>query len=318
MAKRNFSIGYLEREAYFNTKIGLLRDIYENAQSRISKQLSHVDLTETTRWRSNEILTQIRQIIRGLNGDIRDWTGKHIPYGYERGFDIAAERLKILGVTNKADYTAQIHTSSVNILIDQTARDMLLANQSIRKNVEIFILRTQQKIINDNKISKMIAEGLVEGRSRRSISDTILSDLKDKLGNEEFIKINGKNYQPKKYAELVARTRMREATTKGIISTSLQYGNDLVQWSVHGDACDECRQFLGRVYSISGGDPDFPKLEQEPPVHPHCACIVVPATKEFLQERLGEDKFNNLIDLSNSDLQIEDFSDYQSYLNEGI
>ncbi len=305
-----------ERQAYLNSKVEILRSLYVEAQEKIRKKLARIDLAAKERYRSQMILSEVRGIIRGLNSDTKKWVLKNIPRGYERGFDIAAERLKILGVTRRVDFDAQIHTSSINILADEVTRDLLEANRSINKNISSYIRRTQQKIIQDNKISQMIASGSIEGVSRRNISDTILAELKTNMDAEKFIKINGRLYQPKKYAELVARTRMREATSWAVKSTCLQYDVDLVQWDVHSGACEECQQFSGRVFSISGSNEEFPALTIQPPVHPNCECNLLPVTQSFLERRYGE-RYSNLVDLSNDDLPIKDFRTYQDYLREG-
>ena len=105
-----------ERQAYLNSKVEILRSLYVEAQEKIRKKLARIDLAAKERYRSQMILSEVRGIIRGLNSDTKKWVLKNIPRGYERGFDIAAERLKILGVTRRVDFDAQIHTSSINIL----------------------------------------------------------------------------------------------------------------------------------------------------------------------------------------------------------
>jgi hypothetical protein len=314
MSKLGFST--YERQAYLNSKVETLRSLYAEAEEKIKKKLSRLDITAKERYRSQMILTEVRNVIRGLNAETKKWVLKNIPRGYERGFDIAGARLKILGVTRRVDFDAQIHTSSINILADEVTRDLLEANRSINKNISSYIRRTQQKIIEDNKISRMIASGVIEGVSRRNISDKMLAEIKTNMGAEKFIKINGRMYQPKKYAELVARTRMREATSRAVKSTCLQYEVDLVQWDVHSGACEECQQFSGRVFSISGSNEEFPALTIQPPVHPNCECNLLPVTQSFLERRYGE-RYSNLVDLSNDDLPIKDFRTYQDYLREG-
>jgi hypothetical protein len=315
---RTFAVSRFEREKFIASKVNILRDMYKAAEDRITRQLNRLDITDTARARSIVILGEIRKILNGLNGDAKDWAQKSIPVGYERGFDIASERLKILNVTRTTDFGANIHTAAVNILADEVALDLLTANQSMQREIGSYILRTQQKILQDNRITQMVSEGIIAGRSRKNISDVLLAKLKANMDNGAFIKINGRNYNPKSYAELVARTRMREATTRGLTTTCLQYDINLVQWDIHSNACEECQQFLGRVFSITPGDPDFAELQERPPVHPNCECNLVPVTRGFLINRLGKDKFENLVELSHSDLQIKTFRGYSDILAEGL
>jgi hypothetical protein len=68
--------------------------------------------------------------------------------------------------------------------------------------------------------------------------------------------------------------------TQGIINTNLEYGNDLVQWVAIGGACELCMPLNGKVYSISGKNADFPMLNDPPPLHPNCRCVLAPITEE--------------------------------------
>lgn len=39
-----------------------------------------------------------------------------------------------------------------------------------------------------------------------------------------------------------------------------EFETDLVEMTAHMDACDECRKYQGRIYSITGSNTNFPKL----------------------------------------------------------
>jgi hypothetical protein len=158
----------------------------------------------------------------------------------------------------------------------------------------------------------MIADGLIKGEPRRTVSDAILKGLRDQMGEEKFLTINGRNYRPEPYARLVARTRTREASSKGTVNTALRYGVDLVQWDLHSEICEYCAQFAGRVYSISGMDPDFPMLKQLPPLHPNCKCNPVPVTREALEDR---GQLDSIIKLSSSPFtEIDSFHRFEEVL----
>jgi len=312
MPFRNLS--KIERELYLKEKINQLGLMYEKVQHELEKKLRNMDITAFEKWRTEALLRETNLIVKQLNNGTKKWVEKNIPFGYWRGVDIAGERLKILGVTDTINYDATIHTSGINTLADEVTLDLLTANSSIRRTVNRYVRATQQSILEDKLISQMIAEGVISGEARRTISDKILIELRKQMGNEQFLTINGRHYQPKHYARLVARTRMREATTRGTINTCLQYRNDLVQWSVHAGACEICQTFMGRVYSLSGNDKEFPMLDERPSVHPNCECILVPITRPFLQRRLGTD-YKNIVDLSQSKIPVETFAGYEQILH---
>jgi len=254
---------------YLRVQIDNLRKVYSAAQKRLVAQLNRVNLTDFQMARAQQLLKQVEVITAQLNNGVYKWAKSSMPYAYEQGIDLAAERLKAMNITRFVSYDAQIHTSAVSALIQDVSTELIIANDSMKKFFNRVILQSQQTVLQDAEISRMIAEGLIEGQARRTVSDTILQGLRKQLGEERFIVINGKNYRPDKYAELLARTRTREASSQGTINTALRYGVDLVQWDAHAEVCEYCQQFSGRVYSISGADDDFPQLTEKPPLHPN-------------------------------------------------
>lgn len=277
----------IEQELKIKKQIEELAKVYLAAQKGIKAELRRLDITDFRRARSEAILREINLILRGLDLKARQWAEKAIPQAYRRGFDLAGEQLKRLRVTSFVDYDKIIHTSAVGILVDDITFDLLFANDSIQKNVGRFIRVTQQRIMEDQQISRMIAEGVVRGETRRAVSDSLLEAFRKRMEDEQFITINGRNYRPDYYAELVARTRGREASSQGTINTALQYDVDLVQWSVHSNSCPICQELQGKIYSISGTNDDFPALTKEttPPAHPHCAHVLTPVLSEVLKKR---------------------------------
>lgn len=259
----------LQREMYLKLQIENLVKLYKGAQFKLAMQLRKVDLTDFQRYRAEALLKQVNEIVGTLNNGVYKWAKDTIPYSYERGIDLAGERLKALGTTRFVSYDAKIHTSSISALVDDVTLELITANTSMGKFFNRVIRQTQQSLLQDAEISKMIAEGLIEGQARRTVSDEVLKGLREQLGKQQYIVINGRNYRPDSYASLIARTRTREASSQGTINTALRYGVDLVQWDAHAEVCEYCAQFSGRVYSISGADNDFPMLTEKPPLHPN-------------------------------------------------
>ena len=301
----------LAKEMYLRTQIGQLQAVYSASQAKLRALLRTI-LTDFQRIRAEAILKQVNQIVASLNTQVYRWAKNSLPQAYERGIDLAAERLSALGVTRFVKYDAEIHTAAVNVLVDDVTIELLMANDSISKYFNRVIRQTQQRLIEDAEISRQIAEGLIQGEARKTVSDAILKTLRQQMGNEQFIVINGRNYRPDSYASLIARTRTREATSQGTINTSLRYGVDLVQWDSHFEPCEYCQQFSGRVFSISGNDDRFPELTERPPLHPNCKCVITPITRESLEKR---GYLEEIVKLSNSPLiEVDSFSRFEEVL----
>lgn len=303
------------REVFLDQKIEELGRLYRSAQKDLKKKLLNVDITDFQKMRTEALLLQINREIAVLDKSVRTWAKKNLEKAYEHGLDLSQERLQKMGVTRYVNFDARIHRTAVNVLVDDVTVDFLTANQTIKNNVNRFIRLTQQRILEDSQISKMIAQGLVQGETRRTISDEILKGFKDRMGNEQFITINGRNYRPDAYSRLVARTRFVEASNRASINSSLQYGVDLVQVSVHSHQQeDPCSPYQGKIYSISGADPDFPPLTVSPPYHPNCKHQLLPITRESLEDRgllEGSVRFSQ----SKREVGAKSFSEFEEEIN---
>ncbi|MEN6311205.1 MAG: phage minor capsid protein, partial [Acidobacteriota bacterium] len=121
-------------------------------------------------------------------------------------------------------------------------------------------------------IGKWAAEAVAEGQTGRELQIRIMEYLRGQFSDGKFIVISGRNYKLSKYSELVASYRLREAATEATINAALEYDHDLVEIPAKGGSCEDCIDIEGKVYSLSGNDPKYPKLtdEERPPIHPRC------------------------------------------------
>jgi hypothetical protein len=87
------------------------------------------------------------------------------------------------------------------------------------------------------------------------------------------------------YARMVARTTLREAQTQATLDLCATYENDLVEISDHNTDCELCEQYEGNIYSLSGNDSEYPKLEEETPFHPNCQHSILPTSSEAQRAR---------------------------------
>jgi len=132
----------------------------------------------------------------------------------------------------------------------------------------------------------MARKAVAKQESRKTLENQLRSYLIKQIEDDGFLKINDRNYNMKKYAEMVSRTALREAQTEATLDLCEQYDNDLVQWSDHGTVCEICIEFEGKIYSISGKSLEYPMLEQEPPAHPNCEHSLLP-TSDIAIEVMG-------------------------------
>ncbi len=287
-----------ESAAFREVQLRQLTKIYADSQRELLRTLNPAfnQLTDFKRARAEELLAQTGQILDSLDVQAREWAEMVVPISYDRGVQVAETQLRRLKIATGADTGALIHTQGVAVLADSLTADLVAGNAGTRNHVGRFIRRAQVVAAQDRQITRSIAAGLVRGETLKSTTDRLLKDLGDDLLSGSTVVINGRRFSSERYAELLARTRTREAVTEGTINTALQFDMDLIMVDVHDDPCPFCQQFSGRVYSISGEHPQFPPLERRAPFHPNCECTHHPVTEEHLKA-LG--KFDPLVELSN-------------------
>lgn len=267
--------------AYIDQKVGQLSAMYRDTEHRLQKIVSSVSATDFQKARADALLKQVKAEVAFLNNGATEWAKESTRAAYGRGVTVTGKMLDDAGVGKVMNMGSQIHPAAMNVIADQTAMELLEANGTITKKMTRYLRLTQQQALSEKAIDKAVAQGVLEGRSRRRVSNSVYRGLRKELGDGKFLRINGRNYSPRKYAELVARTRTREATTAGAKNACLEYGQDLVKVSTHAHPqIDPCSEHQGKVYSISGNDPDFPQLTDEPPFHPNCGHVIVPYVKE--------------------------------------
>lgn len=249
-----------------------LVQIYVRAQKRLTKQLTGAKLTDFAKFRIQEQLVQINAIIGALNAEVKDALPGLVPAYYKHGADLAGAAMQAQGVGVSAlNLGSRIHTAAIQAVAEQMAMDLAKANTSMKESASRILRQTQQTLVQEKQINRIISEGLVTGESRRETSARLLEALREKVGEGKLVSVGKFNYTPEYYAELVTRTRTREAVTQGAVTRSMEFGITLFQVSIHDNPCPQCAQYQGKVYSVVP-DSGFPMLEFRPPYHPHCCA----------------------------------------------
>lgn len=280
--------------------------VYDSARAAIMKELTKRDVSAYKELEAIKTATRIAEIIRALNAKMTEWVGKSISSTYRESSASARVSLAVLGKRSpRGAFTREGHKAAVVDLYNQTVRDFTRANLTIKKNADAVIgavllgaravARTYQAW--DEFALSMASEtfeqwsrtAVKEGWSRQRLSGMMHDYLLSSLEGEDFIEVNGRHFSLDYYAELVARTRLREAQTEATKNMCSEYDNDLVEFSAHNSPCALCAPFEGGVYSISGRHPVYPPLtdEETPPIHPNCEHSISP-TSDIAIEVRGE------------------------------
>lgn len=250
---------------------------YEDAQRRLEKQLSGSKLTDFARFRINEQLAQVNAIVAALNQNVKDALPGMTSAYYEYGADLGSAALQAQGVKlDDLNLGNHVHTAAVQAVAEQMALDLAKANVSTKSAAQRILRKTQQALVSEKQINGIISDGLIVGETRRETSKRLTRELEKALNGGRFVEAGRGRFTPEYYAELVTRTRTREAVTQGAITRSMEYGVTLFQVSIHDNPCDVCKARQGKVYTIvKGDDSGFPYLDARPPFHPHCRHVLL-------------------------------------------
>jgi hypothetical protein len=269
--------------------------IYGAAGRELRAMLLTLDLSTYTDAKGAVVMMKTRELVKVMNFAVNDWAEDVVPREYAKAERKARTALEILGKRPRKMKVIDRKRK----LIDDTVLIMIKANNSIPGTVGRYLAITstaarQAQYVRlqefsfgeaERDIGRLAAEAELKEKSRGWLSSQIRDFLRGLIEDDEFIEIGGRMYRMKKYAELVARTTMRESQTAAVLDLCNQYDNDLVQISDHGTDCDVCEEFEGNIYSISGKSPNYPPLEDEPPYHPNCKHSMQATSEEAVEVR---------------------------------
>ena len=272
-----------------------LESVYREAGRSLRGDLFSIDLArfndiEATKIRRNASLT-----VAALNLAAAQWVGTALVESGKVAERRSRTALEILG---KKSRRPQITDPGYNSR-EKALETLIKANRSIKTTVDKYLavtllaahnLRSTQiqefrYIDVADILDEFALEALAQEKSRGWLMGKILEFLRALLEADEFIEINGRTYKMSKYAKMVARTELRNVQTGATLDLCRQYENDLVEVSDHSCDCEECEEYEGNIYSISGTHPKYPGLGDTPPFHPNCKHSLLPTSEEAVWAR---------------------------------
>jgi len=239
----------------------------------------------------NKALIQINAAYNDMNIIFSEYAVAAIPQSYLIKAKYEIKKMKKIAldvIKNKIPkivLESQYHKGAIKVLTDDTLLIFSSALDDGRKMTTGLLRRTQQAIITEQKLNAEIAVALSTNGTIQETKNRILQALKDQLSDPYILKAGSRRYKANTYAELVARTRTREAQSQSTINIAANVGSDLVQVDSHNTTTEICIPFEGKIFSISGNDKDFPPLTMEPPFHPNCLHNITIVFREVLERR---------------------------------
>ncbi len=320
--------------------IAALDGHYERTIARILDELAQ-GVSRPGGARAVALLARLRELVNRLDprkdSFVRTWIKEQLPRAYVLGTRSATrqlqEQLDKVSSDKAAEWgslktswtaanqtTLSAITAAMVSTLSRAARDMMA-------KLELTVRRTQLRLTTDAAIREATVGGIIRGATGREVSDDIarvilgranpdaLKRLRERgfggddlalyqeLAKGQLIKVAGKNWGVRPYANLVARTMSRDAHKVGTVVRLQTNGVDHVRISRHIQReADECTPFAGNVYYIGAAEVDpagFPKLSSilngGPPFHPNCAHVLEPYVVQLKSpEQIAKDQEQTL------------------------
>jgi hypothetical protein len=272
----------------------LVMKMYKKAQDEIVESLTRLDISPFREDKAMQAQNKITRILMQLKKQTQAWGKKAFNSIYMDKVRQNSVQLEIMGAERAAGFSQAVHAYSILDYYSQAMKDLetvysgtkMSAAQYIQAvraagqaAMQIQAFDTEDFAWASKVIQSRAVEAAREGWSRKQLSDVIKDILQRKIGLGQLVTVKGRNYTLNYYAEMVARTRIRECQTQATINACGEYGEDLVEWSKHDSPCKECQPFEGKIYSISGRHSKYPKLEKTPPIHPNCEHDITPTSE---------------------------------------
>lgn len=196
----------------------------------------------------NDGILQIRTGTPFATAASNSWMNVYIDTAYQRGIQTAAMQMRAAGATvsNRwidAAFNQPIHADRVALIYTRNYNELKGITDAM-----------------DQKISRVLAEGLANGDGALELADAIMEAV-DSIGEVR--------------AEMLARTEVIAAHAEGQLNSFDEAGiegvNLMAEWATAGDdaVCPECDDKQGEEMSIDDA-------RGEIPLHPNCRCAWLP------------------------------------------
>jgi SPP1 gp7 family putative phage head morphogenesis protein len=203
------------------------------------------------------------------------WTNIYVYDSYKRGVMRATYEMNRQGYTSvpsltqrggiEAVLTNPFHIDRVGVLYTRAFSDLKGITDAM-----------------DNQISKVLAQGLIDGDNPRLLARKLVATINGVgAGDLGITDTLGRFIPARRRAEMLARTEVIRAHHQANIQEYKNWGVEgvevIAEFVTAGDdrVCTECAGYHGNQYTLE-------QAEHMIPVHPMCRCIVIPISKRKL------------------------------------
>lgn len=269
-----------------------LRKLFLSVQARIVAKLDLATISEASARQKTAILKQVHDELRKLGVKASDIIKQAGPVAYTEGTAVASSFAKFGSAITAAQFT-QMDTAAVDYGVKAILGDTQFALASVDRTVTSLLDSKYLSAMRNKKINRLVAQAEASGATVGELAKdlTNLVDPKwfddyQKIQGGHLVTINGRKYRLDDYAYLSAHTRLAEVSNKGAMNWGLKHGFRFTQMSRHHGACELCKKYEGKVYTLDGQ----PRRDHTgtmrqsvltlprhgAPIHPYCRHRMMP------------------------------------------
>lgn len=269
--------------------------LFLRAETDIINEIARLRAGGLVDYHTEAALERVQAILRRLEND--SW--EYVPQMIERQFYVQHPGARKLyeaikkhtsGYENAGSLTAA-QMDIVQRLTMNLMGEITEATATVGASFEALLIgRTTPDIfrrVGLEQVTAMEATGQGAFKMTRQFIEALRRE-----GVTAFIDRAGRRWSLHTYGSMVLRTTSRQAEV--LATLTKDPAQDLYKISSHSTTCKLCAPYEGRVYSVSGTDPDFPalvdafgKMDPTGPnslanswlnIHPNCLHVLVPWT----------------------------------------
>ncbi len=248
--------------------IQILLNAYRSGTFEIVANIERMTRAGRSTAHARAALRETQAILRELDQFADTWIETNIPAAYREGWDDAFRNQFYatpdgIGANVRYQDFAKLNREAIEATAYSLRDSLHAATQTVGRRVsdiyrQVGLEATQRRLITGEALATTTA------KMKETFVQKGVTGFQDKLRRE---------WSLDSYAEMVARTSTREATTQGTINRLMGGGYDLVQISEHEPTCELCAPLAGKVFSLTGNTRDYPKYDGYLPVHPNCLHV---------------------------------------------
>lgn len=321
MAKRPSTLPLAHNSGVPDAVVNEIAQVYQAVTDRIIgdvvnfTQKHGTGSQEFKRARAAQLTRSMDEHLRQFSQAVRRPVDAASKSSYTLGLRQGTSQLKQMGVRVAGAAPVQGSFTALDTgAIETLARDIVIASTKAVDDLAETAKRVTRAIasqhIADADVSRAIARGIASGDPKTAMRE--VRELFRAPGDEasfrklgsRIIQVGGAHMTVRNYAEMLVRTRTREAVVHARHQQFTRNGVDLV--IIDGRISKYfCTRYVGLICSISGSHAKWPALSSlpggGPPFHPNCSKSTRPYIEHLATERETNSGQRALAEFENGD-----------------